>query len=100
MKTMPPAARLSAADVQRLREIARRHGIVRVRVFGSAARGEAGPESDLDLLIALGPGRGFRDLMDFCAEAEASLGRRLDVVLEDGLSPYIRERVLEEAVAL
>lgn len=100
MKGMPPFAPLSAADVQRLREISRRHGVDRVRVFGSSARGEAGPESDLDLLIALGPGRGFRDLMDFCEEAEASLGRRIDVVLEDGLSPYIRERVLEEAVAL
>jgi len=53
-----------------------------------------------DLLIALGPGRGFRDLMDFCEEVEAALRRRIDVVLEDGLSPYIRERVLKEAVAL
>lgn len=100
MKAMPPAAHLSTDNVQRLREIARRHGVERVRVFGSAARGEAGPESDLDLLIALAPGRGFRDLMDFCEEAEAALGRRLDVVLEDGLSPYIRQRVLAEAVAL
>jgi len=63
------------------------------------ARGDGGPGSDLDLLIALGPGRGFRDLMDFCEEVEAALRRRIDA-LEDRLSPYIRERVLKEAVAL
>jgi uncharacterized protein len=91
---------LSSTDADRIREISQRHGIHRVRVFGSTARGEAGPESDIDLLIALGPGRGFRDLMDFCEEVEAVLRRRIDVVLEDGLSPYIRERVLREAVAL
>ena len=91
---------LSSTDADRIREISLRHGVSRIRVFGSVARGEAGPGSDLDLLIALGPGRGFRDLMDFCEEVEAALRRRIDVVLEDGLSPYIRERVLKEAVAL
>ena len=91
---------LPAADVALLHEIAARHGVSRVRVFGSTARGEAGPGSDLDLLIALEPGRGFRDLMDFCEEVEEALERRVDVVLEDGLSPFIRDRVLREALAL
>jgi len=96
----PGAAPLSVADVARLHEIAERHGVQRMRVFGSVARGEGKPESDLDLLIALDGGRGFRDLMDFCDEVEATLGRRVDVVLEDGLSPYIRDRVLREALVL
>ena len=95
-----PDASLSRQDADRVREISRRHGVERVRVFGSAARGEAGPGSDLDLLVAFEPGRGFRDLMDFCEEVEAALGRRVDVVVEDGLSPYIKDRVLREAVAL
>jgi uncharacterized protein len=63
--------------------LSRRHGVRRVRVFGSVARGEAGPDSDLDLLIALETGRGFRDLMDICEEVEAALRRRIDVVVED-----------------
>ena len=91
---------IPSAQADGLRTIASRHGIEQVRVFGSFARGEAGPESDLDLLIRLGPGRGFADFMAFCEEAEAVLGRRVDVVTEDGLSPYLRDRVLAEAVPL
>ena len=94
------SSRLSSEELSRIRAIASKHGIENVRLFGSAARGEADPESDLDLLIALGPSRGFRDLMDFCDEVEEALKRRVDVVVEDGLSPFIKERVLREAVAL
>ena len=91
---------LSPEDSARIQEIARRHGVEQVRLFGSEARGEAGPKSDIDLLIRFAPGRGFRDLMDFCDEVEAALARNVDVVTEDGLSPFIRQRVLHEAVAL
>jgi hypothetical protein len=91
---------LPPAQVEQIRSIAARHGVQRVRVFGSHARGEARPDSDLDLLIRLLPGRGFSDLMSFCEEAEAALGRRVDVVTEDGLSPFIRDRVLSEVVPL
>jgi predicted nucleotidyltransferase len=97
---MPPRLSLSSQDLERIREIARRHGVERVRMFGSEARGDAGPESDIDLLVRFAPGRGFRDLMDFCEEVEEALARKVDVVTEDGLSPFIRERVLLEAVAL
>src|SRR5205814_5103358 len=83
-----------------LRRVADRHGIERVRVFGSVARGESTPQSDVDLLIRLKPGHGFSDFMAFCEEAERVLGRLVDVVTEDGLSPYIRDRVLAEAVSL
>ncbi len=91
---------LSSVQVESIRKIARRHGVDRVRVFGSEARGAANPWSDLDLLIRLAPGRGFRDLMDFCDELEAALQRRVDAVVEDGLSPCLRDRVLAEAIAV
>jgi RNA polymerase sigma-70 factor (ECF subfamily) len=96
----PRLSRLSDEEVVQIRELAHRHGVENIRVFGSEARGEAGPESDVDLLIRLAPGRGFRDLMDFCDEIERALRRKVDVVVEDGLSPLIRQRVLREAVAL
>ncbi len=88
------------ALAEELRRIAERHGVDRVRVFGSHARGEALPDSDLDLLVRLLPGHGFSDFMAFCEEAEAALGQRVDVVTEDGLSPFIRDRVLAEATPL
>jgi predicted nucleotidyltransferase len=46
------------------------------------------------------PGHGFSDFMAFCDEAETALGQRVDVVTEDGLSPFIRDRVLAEATPL
>jgi predicted nucleotidyltransferase len=97
---MAQGVSLPPEQSERIREIARRHGVERVRLFGSEARGEAGPSSDIDLLVRFAPGRGFRDLMDFCEEIEEALARKVDVVTEDGLSPFIRQRVLHEAVAL
>lgn len=91
---------LPPKDVASIKTIAARHGVASVRLFGSRARGGASKSSDLDLLIRLEAGRGFRDLMDFCEEIEAALATKIDVVTEDGLSPYIRERVLAEAVPL
>jgi uncharacterized protein len=64
---------ISGAGVDELRKIAERHGIDRVRVFGSYARGEARPASDLDVLVRLRPGHGFSDFLAFCDEAEAAL---------------------------
>jgi uncharacterized protein len=97
VKVVQPLPQHVAED---LLGIAARHGVERVRVFGSAARGEASPDSDLDLLIRLRPGHGYSDFIAFCDEAEAVVGRRVDVVTEDGLSPFIRDRVLAEAIPL
>jgi predicted nucleotidyltransferase len=91
---------IEPAQAEEVRAIARRHGVERVRVFGSLARGEGRPTSDVDLLIRLRPGHGFSDFMAFCRDVEAVLGRRVDVVTEDGLSPFLRARVLAEAVPL
>ena len=80
--------------------VAAKHGVSRIRVFGSAARGESGPESDVDFLIEVGgpttpwfPG-------GLVAELEEVLGRRVDVVEPDALREPLRERALREAVTL
>ena len=80
--------------------IARRHGVSAVRVFGSAARGQARPGSDVDLLIEVhGPTPPWFP-GGLVADLEALLGRRVDVVEAGALHPELRERVLGEAVAL
>jgi predicted nucleotidyltransferase len=81
-----------------IRRIAKKHGASNVRVFGSVARGEAGPDSDVDLLIDAGPVTSAWFPGGLVAELEAVLGRRVDVVTERGLMPALRSRVLSEAV--
>jgi predicted nucleotidyltransferase len=80
--------------------IARHYGAVRLRVFGSVARGEASPESDLDLLADFEPTRDLLDVAGLKLDLEALLGCKADVVEEASLSPYLRERVLKEAQPL
>lgn len=80
--------------------IAAKHGARNVRVFGSAARGEARENSDVDVLVAMDSGRTLLDLVALSDELEALLGRSVDVVTENGVSPYLRERIYAEAVAV
>lgn len=80
--------------------IVARHGAGKVRVFGSVVRGDAGPDSDVDILIDLDPGRSLLDIVAIKQDLEDLLGCRVDVVTEAAISPYIRDRVLEEAVGL
>lgn len=79
---------------------AARHGARNVRIFGSAARGEADEASDLDFLVEMEPGRSLLDLGGLLMDLRELLGREVDVITERGLKPRIRERVLREAVAL
>ena len=80
--------------------IAAKHGAYNVRIFGSVARGEATPDSDIDLLIEKGPATTPWFPAGLVLELEESLGRRVDVVTEKALNPYLRDRVLREAVPL
>lgn len=80
--------------------IAARHGARDLRVFGSVARGEDGPDSDIDLLVKRGETVGPWFPAGLIRELERELGRRVDVVTETGLNPYVREYVFREAVPL
>ncbi len=83
-----------------IREIAAKHGARNVRVFGSVARGEARPDSDVDFLVDMEPGRTLLDLGGLLMDLRDLLGREVDVVTEHGLKPRIRDRVLKEAELL
>lgn len=85
---------------QEILDLATCHGARNVRVFGSLARGEGREDSDLDLLVTLGEGRSLLDLIGLKQDLEDLVHRRVDVVTENALSPYLRERILSEAVPL
>lgn len=88
---------------EKRREILRtaaRHGARNVRVFGSAARGDATPTSDVDLLVDVGQDHSPWFPAGLVADLEELLGCEVDVVTEGALHWYIRERVLQEAVPL
>jgi predicted nucleotidyltransferase len=79
--------------------------ISRLTVFGSTVRGEATPKSDLDLLIRLKPSGkrpklGLFKLMELEEILKKNLGREVELVTEDSLSPYIRPYVEKEKVVI
>lgn len=80
--------------------IAARHGVTRVRVFGSIARGDATPVSDIDLLVDLGPSLSPWFPAGLVLDLETLLGRNVEVVTERALRPEIREPVLHDAQSL
>ena len=85
---------------QQVLQIARAHGAYNVRVFGSVARGEAQPGSDVDLLVEMEVGRSLMDMGGLVMELQDLLGHSVDVVTERGLKSRIRARVLAEAIPL
>jgi uncharacterized protein len=94
------AAKIFQDQRESILQIARQHGAINVRVFGSVSRGEAKPDSDVDFLVDLEEGRSLLDLGGLLMDLQTFLGRPVDVVTEKGLRPRIRERVLREAIPL
>jgi len=85
-------------DVGRLREVCERYGVLHLEVFGSVARGDAEPDSDVDLLYVLSSEShlGF-GILDLEGELSEVFGRRVDLVSRKYLHPLLRDRVLAEA---
>lgn len=80
--------------------IAAKHGAYNVRVFGSVARGEERPDSDVDLLVDVKATTSSWFPAGLILDLEEILGRQVEIVTEKGLNPYLREHVLREAVPL
>jgi predicted nucleotidyltransferase len=86
-------------DETRLAELCRRYSVGKLSFFGSAARGDMRPDSDIDLLVEFLPD-GEIDLVDYAGlmlELSRLLGRRVDLVSMNGLKPLIRPSVLAQA---
>ncbi|MCH7559268.1 MAG: nucleotidyltransferase family protein [Planctomycetes bacterium] len=81
-------------------KLASQHGVRNVRVFGSAARGEADGDSDIDFLVELEPDRTLFDLGALLMDLQDLLGRKIDIVTDDSIYWLLRRRILKEAVSL
>ena len=81
-------------------KLASQHGARNVRVFGSAARGEADGDSDIDFLVELEPDRTLFDLGALLMDLQDLLGRKVDVVTDDSIYWLLRRRILKEPVSL
>lgn len=78
-------------------DVAARHGARNVRLFGSTARGEARPDSDIDLLVEMDADRSLLDLVGLGQDLEALLAHKVDVLTDASLHPALRDRILAEA---
>jgi len=85
------------AKLERNREAIRRHGVRRIGLFGSCARGENYPASDLDFLVEF-ERKSFDAYMDLKDFLEKLFDCRVDLVLADTLKPRLRESILKETV--
>lgn len=81
-------------------EISAKHGARNIRIFGSVARGDEGPDSDIDLLIDLDKDRSLLDHAGLLLELMALMNHKVDVVTEKGLHHRHRQRVLSESIPL
>jgi predicted nucleotidyltransferase len=87
-------------DQDALGKLCRDNGVRRLRIFGSSARGEERPDSDVDLIVEFGRPTGFVELVRLERLLAEIFGRPVDLTTEPALDPYIRDSVLSSASVL
>lgn len=98
--TTNPLQKLVFTERDAIRAIVEGHHGRNVALFGSVARGEEHPGSDLDFLVELEPDARPIELLSIAVELEKLLGVRVDVGTPQSLRPHLRQQVLAEAVPL
>ena len=88
------------AKLALIRSLARAHGAVSIELFGSGARREDRPDSDIDLMVELEEGRSLLDLIGLEQDLEAALGRKVDAIHKRSMKPRVLASARKEAVRL
>lgn len=83
-------------DPTRLAELCRKNDVKKLYVFGSVARGEATEESDVDMLVEFSKRKSLLDLVALDRQLTMVLGRKIDLLTEAAINPYLREGILRD----
>jgi uncharacterized protein len=83
-------------DTNQIAQICRQNDVAKLGVFGSMARGEATAQSDIDLLVYFSKRKSLLALIALERQLSTALGRKVDLLTEAALSPYLRERIKRE----
>jgi predicted nucleotidyltransferase len=83
-------------DTEKLIEICQQNDVAMIGVFGSMARGEATEDSDVDLLVKFSKGKSLLTLVRLEREISTALDRKVDLLTEAAISPYLRDRIRRE----
>ena len=97
---MPSPQALLEQNREAILRLAEDHGARNVRVFGSIAKRQAGPDSDVDLLVEMEPGRNLLDFVGLWQDLEELLGCKVDLLSDGGVSPYLKDKIYAEAIPL
>jgi uncharacterized protein len=99
---MIPLVSLNELRSQRseILSLAAHHGARNVRVFGSLVRGDERADSDIDFLVEVEPGRSLLDVIGLEQDLSELLGRKVEVLTDAGLSPYLQQQILSDAATL
>ncbi|MCK5688103.1 nucleotidyltransferase family protein [Myxococcota bacterium] len=87
-------------EIERIIDICRANGTCKVALFGSFVRGDAGPDSDIDLIVEFFQPTGLLALVKLERELSEAMGRKVDLLTEQAISPHLRERILKERQVL
>ena len=77
-----------------------RHGAKKISIFGSYARGEANPESDIDIMVEFSVRKSLLDIVGIEQELSEALGIKVDLLTEKSISPYLIDRIRKEMVVI
>jgi len=80
--------------------VLKRYDVVRAALFGSFVRGEASPESDIDIIVEFSGRKSLLDLVGIEQELSETLGRKVDLLTEKSISPYLIDRIKKELVVI
>jgi hypothetical protein len=83
-------------SLTRLIEICRQNDVSMIGVFGSMARGENNKKSDIDLIVRFSKRKSLLAMVKLERELTRALGRKVDLLTETAISPYMRERIIKE----